>query len=748
LDNKENKKNQNLDENDDDNDDEELTPAPELPNFAELSEFALSFYKSGGIVPDMAEIEAEKKREEAEKQAELLKEQEKEQRIKEVKRRLSSSSQFNFDGDEKLDEVEVVESNSLRVPQKTELKIDNTKQSDDEQDDDNDDNDKHDDNDEQDDFGEIPGISLVVPKNDAESRAETAEIEQELMDEWNTCAACSEQPENIDDAYTLEACGHRVCSNCVVKATLLAENRPDVECPADGCVASVRNRVLRLLLPSEQFEKRLNRELELALESDTAHRFVRCPGVGCGFVCEAAEIEEDEKSSLRSSKSKKKSKRDKKSKKKSKHVDDDDDDDDNDDNDAQLRKHSSRKFDVTKPNPTRKEVSSFRQLHRFRCRKCFIDFCDVCRVTPFHDQFTCASLAAYEKAPKCRYCNERVTGVEGDANSIVVCNAAECQAKKVVACDTIHKCGHPCGGLRFEAKHLPCLNENCVDGGQLSDDFCNICWVDELGAAPSIQLNCGHVFHFNCVKQRIDSRWGGARISFAFAGCPLCHKTMEHPALLRMQRKVTVLRESIERLAAQRLEYENLSKHKDIVDENGRFYKDPLGFAMNRFAYYECYECKSPYFGGQAQCAGGPGEDQDGHYNPKLLVCQPCQKGGNGADAMGGVIDCETHGKDYIEFKCKFCCSIANWYCWGTTHMCDDCHKTQANAFVGTKMTRRPLSDFPRHWSFKVEMGNIASKWPKNISQCPLGIERHPRNGESDYSLGCAMCRQTAQARF
>ena len=37
-----------------------------------------------------------------------------------------------------------------------------------------------------------------------------------------------------------------------------------------------------------------------------------------------------------------------------------------------------------------------------------------------------------------------------------------------------------------------------------------------------------------------------------------------------------------------------------------------------------------------------PGEDQDGHYNPKLLVCQPCQKGGNGADAMGGVIDCET----------------------------------------------------------------------------------------------------------
>lgn len=41
----------------------------------------------------------------------------------------------------------------------------------------------------------------------------------------------------------------------------------------------------------------------------------------------------------------------------------------------------------------------------------------------------------------------------------------------------------------------------------------------------------------------------------------------------------------------------------------------------------------------------------------------------------GGVKKCKTHGDAFIEFKCKFCCSIAQWFCWGNTHFCDSCHK-------------------------------------------------------------------------
>ena len=38
---------------------------------------------------------------------------------------------------------------------------------------------------------------------------------------------------------------------------------------------------------------------------------------------------------------------------------------------------------------------------------------------------------------------------------------------------------------------------------------------------------------------------------------------------------------------------------------------------------------------------------------------------------------CPKHGTEAIEWKCKFCCSVASWFCWGTTHFCDDCHRKQ-----------------------------------------------------------------------
>lgn len=36
---------------------------------------------------------------------------------------------------------------------------------------------------------------------------------------------------------------------------------------------------------------------------------------------------------------------------------------------------------------------------------------------------------------------------------------------------------------------------------------------------------------------------------------------------------------------------------------------------------------------------------------------------------------------------CRYCCSVASWYCWGTTHMCDPCH--------GDTTRRRVMSAAP-----------------------------------------------------
>ena len=92
------------------------------------------------------------------------------------------------------------------------------------------------------------------------------------------------------------------------------------------------------------------------------------------------------------------------------------------------------------------------------------------------------------------------------------------------------------------------------------------------------------------------------------------------------------------------------------------------------------------------------------------------------ADSVGGgTKQCKTHGSDFIEFKCKFCCSVAQWFCWGSTHFCEDCHRRQCK---GDYVSKYKLKDLPQ----------CGGK-----SKCALKIQ-HPQNGE-EFSLGCSVCR-------
>lgn len=47
----------------------------------------------------------------------------------------------------------------------------------------------------------------------------------------------------------------------------------------------------------------------------------------------------------------------------------------------------------------------------------------------------------------------------------------------------------------------------------------------------------------------------------------------------------------VKRKALMRLEYEGLYKSDEITMQDSRFYKDPEGFAMERYAYYLCFKC-------------------------------------------------------------------------------------------------------------------------------------------------------------
>jgi len=53
-------------------------------------------------------------------------------------------------------------------------------------------------------------------------------------------------------------------------------------------------------------------------------------------------------------------------------------------------------------------------------------------------------------------------------------------------------------------------------------------------------------------------------------------------------------------------------------------------------------------------------------FNPKDLICAKC------CDIP--IKKCPKHGMDYIEFKCRYCCNVAQWFCFGNTHFCEPCH--------------------------------------------------------------------------
>ncbi len=177
-----------------------------------------------------------------------------------------------------------------------------------------------------------------------------------------------------------------------------------------------------------------------------------------------------------------------------------------------------------------------------------------------------------------------------------------------------------------------------------------ICYVEALGAAPSIKMGgpCTHIFHFACVKSKLEAKWPGARISFEFRNCPVCKRSMNHPALQAILAPILTLEASICDKALARLKYEGRDKDSAIINKNGEYYNDPVRFAMKQYIFHICFKCQKPYFAGGYAC-----QEASGAFDPAELVCPGCQP--------HSVDDCSIHGKDWLAFKCRYCCNIGSW---------------------------------------------------------------------------------------
>ena len=250
-----------------------------------------------------------------------------------------------------------------------------------------------------------------------------------------------------------------------------------------------------------------------------------------------------------------------------------------------------------------------------------------------------------------------------------------------------------------------------------SDDVCLICFTEPLSAAPVIFLGCNHIFHLDCCRTFLSKRWFGPRITFGFCQCPICKAHMVHDDLSDLLSPINLLMRDVRRKALTRLQYEKQDKCEAITLKGSPFYSDPAGFAMHHYAYYLCHKCGKAYFGGEARCDLEAEFDPD--YDPKELICGAC---------LGGPREqnCLKHGTEFLEYKCRYCCSIAVWFCLGSTHFCNLCHSDHV------RITRMSRASFPKCpvGPGCVQLGG---------KECPLRL-KHPPTGD-EFSLGCGACR-------
>ncbi|KAF2071788.1 hypothetical protein CYY_006895 [Polysphondylium violaceum] len=494
------------------------------------------------------------------------------------------------------------------------------------------------------------------------------------------CILCKKN-DVVDNLFLMDDCLHNFCRDClnigIKKQIANSNSNNNINCLVQDCPDKIHHIVIKSILGKTEYESFLNKTFEDAIENNS--NFFKCP---CCFVA----YERIENA--------------------------------NNNNEKNNRNQS---YYLSPTNIVmNEEEAKHRDEYRFRCTKCSTEFCSDCHTTPYHYGFTCSKYKEYLVSRKCRFCSNQIKNNNNNNSKdglSDVCESEECQTKKDSSCNKILKCGHNCIGIRNESKCEPCMDLQCYEKNKFknsNEDYCNICYVESLKSAPCLKLKCGHIFHQGCVEKKIkEKNTSGPRLTFTFLDCPICKELMEHPSIQSIVEPILKLKTTIQAKALARLSYEGLSKTKELEDKKSKWFNNPDAYSMDRYVYYQCFKCKNPYFAGQARCDEGLNGDD---YKQEDLICGNCR----GTDGK----QCKTHGWDYIIWKCQFCCSVAQWYCWGKTHFCTDCHTKQQK---GDYLNRKPKTAIPMC---------------SGIDQCPLKIE-HPHCEE--FILGCNLCKNLTE---
>ncbi|KAL0212170.1 hypothetical protein RCL1_005796 [Eukaryota sp. TZLM3-RCL] len=346
--------------------------------------------------------------------------------------------------------------------------------------------------------------------------------------------------------------------------------------------------------------------------------------------------------------------------------------------------------------------------YRYFCPSCQSNGCALCSASPYHVHRTCAQYQSFLSAPKCRFCSSPVSS---STSIFPCCDSADCLEKLRVVCPKVLPCGHPCSGCR-ENSHCFCLE--CLG---TTEELCPLCMADPLCYSPCVQLDCGHVIHYECIFESLNRKWSGHYITFNFAKCPCCQSFITasfYPSICALMAPVLDLFNRVKGLALGRLQLEEVRDPR-LSDPASECFNNPESFALERYIFYLCHRCSLPYYGGAKECEAAL---EDREVNPEELV-GPC------CIVPDGRNNCDVHGSEFIQYKCRFCCKIATFFCFGNTHFCEDCHKRPGDVQNLLKKKKLP---------------------PCLGATCPTAF-RHPPPGE-EHCFGCAKCFADQCPRF
>jgi len=148
-------------------------------------------------------------------------------------------------------------------------------------------------------------------------------------------------------------------------------------------------------------------------------------------------------------------------------------------------------------------------------------------IKPYHTGNTWKEYRKLKKGKNWRFWGEIVKHSKKKKGPFkYICDDQDWIDKISGCCDKVHDWGHPCKGFVNEGEWLPCLHPKCVEENpdptfdQDDDTFWSIWYISGLGDQPCIQLGCKHIFHVECIKEKIKKKWAGPRITFLFKTCP------------------------------------------------------------------------------------------------------------------------------------------------------------------------------------------------------------------------------------